>query len=99
MRISLAESSMSCNVALSSGSSEKYRSSSPALPSVPTISSVERRRSLTKPLSFMMRPNCSVASRNFAAVSPSSSFGMICPRHSVLKLLCIRLRSFVVLVR
>ena len=31
-----------------------------------------------------MRPNCSVASRNFAAVSPSSSFGMICPRHSVL---------------
>ena len=29
-------------------------------------------------------------------VSLSSSFGMICPRHSVLKLLCIRLRSFVV---
>ena len=29
----------------------------------------------------------------------SSSFGMICPRHSVLKLLCIRLRSFVVLVK
>lgn len=36
---------------------------------------------------------------NFPAVSLSSSFGMICPRHSVLKLLCIRLRSFVVLVR
>ena len=66
---------------------------------MPTISSVESRRSLTNPLSFMMRSNCSVASMNFAAVSLSSSFGMICPRHSVLKLLCIRLRSLVVLVR
>ena len=69
------------------------------MPSVPTISSVERRRSLTKPLSLMMRSNCSAASMNFAAVSLFSSFGIICPRHSVLKLLCIRLRSFVVLVR
>ena len=38
-------------------------------------------------------------SKNLVVVSLSSSFGMICPRHSVLKLLCIRLRSFVVLVR
>ena len=30
---------------------------------------------------------------------PVQLLGMICPRHSVLKLLCIRLRSFVVLVR
>ena len=60
---------------------------------------VERRRSLTSPLSFMMRSNCSQASKNLVVVSLSSSFGMICPRHSVLKLLCIRLRSFVVLVR
>ena len=48
---------------------------------------------------LMMRSNCSAASMNFAAVSLFSSFGIICPRHSVLKLLCIRLRSFVVLVR
>ena len=30
---------------------------------------------------------------------PVQLLRMICPRHSVLKLLCIRLRSFVVLVR
>ena len=60
---------------------------------------VEKRRSLTSPLSFMMRSNCSQASKSLVVVSLSSSFGMICPRHSVLKLLGIRLRSFVVLVR
>ena len=47
----------------------------------------------------MIRANCSVASRNFSDVSLSSSFGMMCPLHSVLKLLCIRLRSLVVFVR
>ena len=37
--------------------------------------SVERRRSLTSPLSFMMRSNCSQASKNLVVVSLSSSFG------------------------
>ena len=53
-----------------------------------------------KPESFMILANCSVASMNFSTASLSLiSFGMMKPLQRILKLLCIRLRSFVVFVR
>ena len=100
IRISSAESDISCKQAVSFSDREKYFSTSPEEVSVPTISSVERRLRRTKPLSFIIRSNCSAASINLATASLSRiSFGIRKPRHRVLKLLCWRLRSFVVLVR
>ena len=90
---------MSCRQVLPSGSRERYRSMMPAVSSVPTSSSSESLFSVMKPESFMMRSNCSVASKNLPAVSLSISLGTMCPRQSVEKLLSRRLRSLVVLVR
>ena len=99
-RISLADISMSSRQSGFSSDRARYLPTMPACVSVPVISSSVRRRSLTCPESFRMRANCSTASMNFTAVSLSCiSFGTICPRHSVLQLLCRLMRSFVVLVR
>ena len=79
---------MSFNTVVSPCEREKYFSTMPADRSVPVISSVARRRSVTNPLSFMIFSNCPTASRNFVTVSVSSiSFGIILPLHSVLKVL------------
>ena len=100
MRISSALMAMSSRHAVSSVVSARYLPMIPVSFSVPVISSSLRRRRRTCPESFRMRANCSTASMNFSAVSLSCiSFGMICPRHSVLQLLCRLMRSFVVLVR
>ena len=94
IRISSAESDISCKQAVSFSDREKYFSTSPEEVSVPTISSVERRLRRTKPLSFMIRSNCSVASMNLATASLSRiSFGIRKPRHRVLKLLKFQLTS------
>ena len=100
IRISSAPSDISLSVVVSVCEREKYFSTIPAVCPVPTISSVVNRWSLTNPLSFMIEANCPTASMNFTITSLSLiSFGTMNPRHSVLKLLCVRLRSLVVLVR
>ncbi len=100
MRISPGSRVMSCKQVVSSCESEKYFSMIPAHLSVPVMSASDRRLILTKPLSLIMRSNCEQASRKRVAVSRSCiSLGMMNPRVSALKLLIVRLRSFVVLVR
>ena len=99
MRTPSSPSSMSSSVPVSSNDRQRYFSSRPGFSSVPVTSSPGRRRSLTSPVSFTMRANCPAASKKRAAVSRFTSLGMIKPRHSDEKLLCIRIRSLVVLVR
>ena len=77
---------------------QKYFSTSPALSSVPVISSPTSRLRCTSPVSFTIRANCPTVSRKWAVVSLSTSLGMMNPLHSEEKLLCILMRSFVVLV-
>src|SRR5690606_3449571 len=78
----------------------RYCSSNPCLSPVPMMSSSVRRSSFTKPLSLIIRSNCATASINFRTVSLSLiSFGIRTPLQSDEKLLCIRIRSLVVLVR
>ena len=88
IRISSGFNWMSFNTVVPLCEREKYFSTMPAVVSVPTISSVVRRRSVINPLSFIIRSNCPTASRNFVTVSLSSiSFGIIFPLHSVLNVL------------
>ena len=91
---------MSCNIRLPSADSVRYRSIMPGSLSVPVISFVVRRSSLTSPLSLTILSNCPTASMKRSTVSLFLiSFGTRKPRQSVFQLLCCRERSFVVLVR
>ena len=92
-------SSMSSSAVVFSIDRQKYFSTSPALSSVPVISSPTSRLRCTSPVSFTIRANCPTVSRKWAVVSLSISLGMMNPLHSEEKLLCILMRSFVVLVR
>lgn len=64
MRISSGFNWMSFSTVVSCCESERVLLHVPADRSVPVISSVVRRRSVTKPLSFMIFSNCPTALRN-----------------------------------
>jgi lipoprotein len=84
MRISSGFNWMSFSTVVSCCESERYFSTMPAAVSVPVISSVVRRRSVTKPLSFMIFSNCPTASMNLVTVSRSSiSLGTSLPLQRV----------------
>ena len=98
-RISAPPSRMSSSVVVSSCEREKYFSTRPASFPFPVISSVVSRSRRTSPESRMMRSNCSTASRKRRTPSLSrTSLGRICPLQRTEKLLCCRMRPFVVRV-
>ena len=100
IRTSSVPRAMSCIGVPASLDSVRYCSNNPCFSSVPIMSSSVRRFRVMKPLSFKIRSNCATASIKRCIVSLFLiSFGISEPLQSDEKLLCIRIRSLVVLVK